>query len=73
MSKKTDLDISMAQKRTVFLHNVPFENQIGPMCGIAALNCLKAYLFQMTNNFSLNHITGESICQKVLDDNVRAR
>ena len=37
------ISIFLCAKQTVFVHNVPFETQIGPMCGIAALNCLKVY------------------------------
>ena len=68
VGKKADINISRIQKQTVFLHNVPFENQIGPMCGIAALNCLKAYFFETTRKPSFNHINAEHIFQKILGD-----
>lgn len=51
-NKQTNNDVD--ELKTTYINHVPFENQIGPMCGISALNCMKEYFKNIVKAKSLD-------------------
>ena len=66
-NKQTNNDVD--ELKTTYINHVPFENQIGPMCGISALNCMKEYFKNIVKakNLDINSIQVDKIIIKSKD------
>jgi pyridine nucleotide-disulfide oxidoreductase domain-containing protein 1 len=59
--KQQPTDMHNNETNTVYINHFPFENQIGPMCGISALNCVKEY-FDAEKSKNIN-VDNSIICK----------